>query len=687
MSSQSPITASMDLRDMLRQYLISRSLGCMKKAAERRHGALASGKIDEYCKEIRSAVRGFYGELPVGKNGAPLKSKMVSSFEKEGYRIENVLFDSFPGWEVNASVYVPLDYGPPFPAVVVPVGHSGKQFGSYQLPCQFFARSGYLAIVFDPPGQEGEKQPGNDHFIDGVRCYLTGETSSKYFVADALRCIDYLGTRTDVDMSYGVAMTGVSGGGTTTILANLLDDRISVIGPSCCLTALSDLDITQCYSGCPETHMRARYDDGIDEVDLLCAAAPKPILLMAGGKDTVFRIDDTRSLAGQVKGFYEITGDGGRGKFKFFIDKAGHCYSLKQARAFVRFMNKHLLGKSERTMCDLPDGAFTMNPDGQLRCYPRTDVNMRSLTLDTAVKLKKSRLSNLANQEKITKAAAKIAGNGIAGKVPETQEGGFFRIWTHQWKQILLKPEEGIELPGTMLIADNTPAPSILHFDDTHRNRLLQRNGILAGSINFINDSVVSRNLLSVDLRGYGDTEPALYPYEVAGWGSVDRYLAYTGAALGDSLMAMRIRDGLSSLAYLRSRPEVDNENIIITGCGQAAIAALHVSLIDGNVKGIVIWDSLVSFKALLETEKYCWGADTFVPDILLDYDLPDLIAVLPMPILVCNLLDGTGRSLSGKTIETLNNILGRAVYSSFSDDKAILKAVEALFLGKKVAQ
>ena len=183
----------------------------MNKAGKRRSDALAKREIDEYQETIRASVRNFYGKLPVGKNGIQLKSKMISSYEKDGYRIENVLFDSFPGWEVNVTVYVPLDYKPPFPAVVVPVGHSGKQFESYQLPCQFFARSGYIAIVFDPPGQASEKRPGNNHFRDGVRCYLTGETSSKYFVADALRCIDYLETRRDTDLSLGVAMTGVSG--------------------------------------------------------------------------------------------------------------------------------------------------------------------------------------------------------------------------------------------------------------------------------------------------------------------------------------------------------------------------------------------------------------------------------------------------------------------------------------------
>ena len=334
----SPIRTSVDLRDMVRQYLILHGLRYIEEARQRRQDVMRNNNIDEHSKTIRTMVQNFYGRLPAGDSGTRVKSKKVSSFEKDGYRIENVLFDSFLGWEVNASVYIPIDYKSPFPAVVVPVGHSGKQFESYQLPCQFFARSGYLAVVFDPPGQAGEKQPGNDHFIDGVRCYLVGETSSRYFVADALRCIDYLETRHDANLDHGVAMTGVSGGGTTTSIAGLLDKRISVSGPSCCLTSLADLDITQCYAGCPETHMWGRYAEGIDELDLLCAIAPKPVLLMAGEFDEVFQINDTRHLAREVKEFYETAGAGDR--FEFFIDKAGHGYSLAQAREFVKFMNR-----------------------------------------------------------------------------------------------------------------------------------------------------------------------------------------------------------------------------------------------------------------------------------------------------------------------------------------------------------
>ena len=489
---------------MLRQHIIGRSLAAMTEAAHRRQASLASGDAAGYRASIRASVRGFYGALPFGVNADKVAATEVSRFEKTGYRLENVLFGSFPGWQVNATVYVPLDFAPPFPAVVIPVGHSGKQFSNYQLPAQFFARCGYLAVLFDPPGQASEKRPGNDHFTDGVRPYLVGETSSQYFVADALRCIDYLETRSDVDMGRGVAMTGVSGGGTTTTLATLLDARITVAGPSCCLAPLADLDITQCYAGCPETHMWRRYAEGIDEVDLLCAATPIPLLLMAGEFDEVFHIADTRRLAEEVAGFYQHVGSGER--FAFFVDRAGHSYSLTQAREFVRFMNRWLLGAPDRSLPDLPAATFTLDPYDEVRCFPRTDVNMRTLTLNRAAALEVARGKDTVD---IRAGAAAIAIIEEPISRPAAVEGSPFPVWTHHWQQVLLRPEPGIELPGTLLLPQAGTGSAVLHLDDDGRNRALYRHGVLARAIRFLDREQPGLAALTIDLRGWGDSAPA----------------------------------------------------------------------------------------------------------------------------------------------------------------------------------
>ena len=706
MRAQRSIPPRTDLREMLRDHIVRRSLACMEAAAARRQQATATPvALAAYCARIQGAVRGFYGNLPAGPEVQPPTATLVSTFSYDGYRAENVLFETYPGWQVNATVYVPADCLPPFPVVVVPVGHSGKQFANYQLPCQYFARAGYLAICFDPPGQASEKQPGNDHFTDGVRDYLIGCTSSRYFVSDAIRCIDYAAVRPDADLSAGVAMTGVSGGGTTTTLAALLDDRIAVTGPCCCVTPLADLDIDQCYAGCPETHPFGRYAAGVDEVDLLCAAAPLPCLLMAGETDEVFRIADTRRLAECTAGFYAAAGASER--FDLRVDPDGHAYPLPQARAFARWMNRWLRGDPERRVPDLPDPAIGMRPVEELRCSPRTDVNMRTLATAAADTLARTRdrsprtvrrqaaaiagVSHPADMmtdaaagadaaaATVTDTAPSVMGRAACGRtagtvgegacdsaagaprrteatptggceaataapVPAAETGAPFQVWTHDWRAVMLRPETDIELPATLLTPrTGAPAPAILHLDDAGRHRSLYRHGPLARAIRFLDRDRPGVNLLTVDLRGWGDTAPAMYPYEMAGWGSLERYSAYATAALGDPVMSMRIRDALAALAWLRTRPEVDGARIRLAGRGLGGLVALHAAAIDHRLAGVIVWDGLSSWRSLIAADSYPWTADAFMPNVLLHYDLPDLAAAIPAPVRVHNLLDGSG--------------------------------------------
>jgi len=655
---QHPLRPETDLRDMLRRHLITRSLAVLNLADQRREQALETGQIQAYQQHIIETVQKMHGDMPVGKKGAPVQVTRVSSFEKEDYYIENILFDSFPRWQVNATVYVPKNYPPPYYAVVVPVGHSGKQFENYQFPCQYFAKAGYLAITFDPPGQASEKQPGNDHFTDGVRGYLTGETSSKYFIADAIRCVDYLETRPDVDLSRGVAMTGVSGGGTTTVFAGILDDRFALLGPSCCLAPAADHSVRQCYAGCPEAKIWRRFAEGIDDVDLLCAAN-KPTLLMAGALDEVYRVEDTRKLADLVARFFQSAGKADQ--FEFFIDAGGHAYSLIQARKFTQFMDKWLAQRGERPLPE-PDAAqFTLNPYAELRCYPRTDVNMFTLTRDNAELL---RQKWDLRPEAIHAAARQLAQVRGEAPVPPVKTGAPFLVWTHFWQEVLLQPEPGIELPGTFFYAPpEKNLGTILHFDDQGRHRMLEKQNHLMRPLNFLDRSAPKISLFSVDLRGWGDSEMSVYPYEVASWGSRDRFTAYTSFALGDPILSMRIRDGLSALAWLRTQPDCAAKPILLTGAGQGGLVALHLAAIDQNVAGVLIWDALISYRDLLETPHFSWPAEVILPEILKFYDLPELAASLPVNVFILNPLGGNGEKQSDQKLKQLNEKLKKEIY------------------------
>ena len=269
---------------------------------------------------------------------------------------------------------------------------------------------------------------------------------------------------------------------------------------------------------------------------------------------------------------------------------------------------------------------------------------------------------------------------------PSAQEGGFFQVWSHDWQAVLLRPEPDIELPGTWFGArpadlEETRRPLLLHYDDRQRHKPLYHGGILTQAIGFLDRDRPETHVsyLGVDLRGWGDSAPGMYPYEIASWGATDRTLAYMTAALGDPLMSMRIRDGLAALAYARSRAEVDADRIIVSGRGLGGVVALHVAAIDGDVRGVLLWESLVSFISLLRVSDYTWPAEAFIPGVLQSYDLPELVGALSCAVRVLKPLDGRGEPLPHAELEGLNADLGREVYAPDASAQALTQALREM--------
>lgn len=646
-----PVPPTIDLRNMLRAHVVRRCCELIDAGAARRKQGFASGQWQTWRDAIRQSVLAGLGEMPFGKTGGPLNVRAVSRHERKGYVIENVLFESLPGCDVNASVYLPQPdkYPPPWPAIVVPVGHSGKQFENYQVPAQVFARLGYVAVTFDPPGMSGEKRAGNDHFSDGVRCYLTGCSSNRYFVIDALRCIDYLATRKDVDMRHGVGMTGVSGGGTTTMTATLLDDRITAAGPSCCAVPNAYHPVLDGYAPCAETLAGGRFAAGLDDVDVLIAAAPTPVLLMAGQEDEVFKIEWSRRIAADVRSAYEKAGLAA--KFQFFADAGGHAYTVEQAVEFTKWMDRWVRGAPDRALPAVKRSDFEMVPPDLLRCNPRQEGNIFSMNRALAGRLRAKR-SGLP----IRQAVMAIAHVGEGITIPKVRHGERQLVWFHTLEELMLQPDVDIELPTTFLVPakQGWKGGAVLYFDDRGRWTDLAQGGMLSEASGFINEGTDGPAILTVDLRGWGDSRPAYAPYEIAGWGDRSRWISYVSAAMGDHVLAMRIRDGLAALKYLRSRSEIDPAKIVVGGYGMGGVVALHVAAVDDAIAGVFSTNGLASFESLATSPSYAWSHEDFFPDVLRHYDLPELVARLKMPTMLVNPLDADQGALDAMSAKRL---------------------------------
>ena len=675
-----PLPAAGDLRTELTRHLVTRAVDRLHRRDGERERLLAAGRWQELGEAVRGHVRAAFGPMPFGDSGAPVDARPVSQYETRHCGIENVLFESFPGWEVNASVFVP--YGPgPFPAVVLPVGHSGKQHAEYQIPAQAFASLGFLAVLFDPPGQDSEKKPGNDHFADGVRTYLTGHSSNRYFVLDALRCIDYLATRADVDLNGGVGMSGVSGGGHTTLFATLFDDRIACQGPSCCLNRMADHPVGDLYAGCPEGLWWNRIGTGVDEVDVLLAGMPTPTLLMAGRHDEVFHIEWSRSLAALCAGAFRAADRGER--FEFFEDDAGHDYTLAQVRRFTAWMNRWLLGEPERPVPELDPADFPMLPYGHLRCHPAPVENMYTLNAALA-RRQAARLPKRLDAAALAEAVRAVIGTpqGLA----RWTQGELFQVWSQDYREALAVTSDGLSMPASVL-RPRPPARAgalVVFVDDRGRHAALERNGLAARLSDMFERTpgAVLPEVVVADLPGWGESRPALAPFAAAGWGGMDRILSYLACAIGDSLLAVQTRALVELARAVASERAGAPLALVGRGLGGAAALLAAALLRDpaamepgaAEVNVVAALDFPARFLDLATEPEYRWPAATFLPNALGHLDLPPVAQSLVVNhLLLANPQDAMRRPLPDTAAsETFGDLAANGCLLPESDDAAV---------------
>lgn len=186
--------------------------------------------------EVRAKVLTLIGGLP--ERSGPIVARVTGRTRAEGYRTENVIFDSMPGQHVTATLFLPLQGAGPFPAIVISPGHgqTGRQ-GDYSFAANF-ARNGVAALTYDIVG-EGERlqyfdpdlgaskvgRPTGEHSMAAFHSWLLGGHVARYFIFDGMRAVDYLASRPEVDAAR-IGAFGCSGGGTVTAYLAALDERV-----------------------------------------------------------------------------------------------------------------------------------------------------------------------------------------------------------------------------------------------------------------------------------------------------------------------------------------------------------------------------------------------------------------------------------------------------------------------------
>ena len=189
----------------------------------------------------------------------------------DGYIVENIAIESFPGFYITGNLYRPLKPDKKCPAILTPHGHwvDRRMSPDVQTRSACFARMGAVVFAYDMVGYGDSKQVNHKIPI----ALLLQTFNSK-------RVIDYLVSRPDVDPKR-IGITGESGGGTQTILITAIDNRIKVSVPAVMVSAYFFGGCT-CESGMP-VHRSIHHQTNNVEIAALCA--PRPMLLISDGGD------------------------------------------------------------------------------------------------------------------------------------------------------------------------------------------------------------------------------------------------------------------------------------------------------------------------------------------------------------------------------------------------------------------
>lgn len=621
-------------------------------AYERRNAALAAVTTPAAARARQLWVRENFWKLAGGEpERTPLAVRDAGGFQRPGYRLEKLSYESRPGTRIPANLYLPASGRPPYPGVLFQMGHSlnGKANDSYQKCCQGLARLGYVVLAFDPMGQ-GERtyygvgDADEEHSRAGRQMLLVGDTATRLQVWDAVRSLDLLATHPLVD-ARRLGSTGQSGGATLTMLLSAVDDRLACAVVSCGNTE---------NFACAGFNSPGSTDDaeqnligagplGLDRWDLLYPMAPKPLLILASERDAFGTYSPSYVQSGEeelarLRRIYSLLGRADA--LQWITTALPHALTHQLRLHTYRFFHQWLMGQP---------GAPTPAVD-EPEVVPEPEANLLVGVKPTRVRMPRP-------------APAPVDGPSLAALLgveaparPRVAVLGRERGERCWIETIEVESAPGVFLPAYLFLPaeETNPAASrrsLLIVAEPGGRTRRWREGDLYPSL-----AAAGFAVCALDVRGVGDLRPEVgrgsQTYTIPH--STEEAYAWASMILGKPLLGQRVEDLIAAVRAVKAHAG-EGRRVVLAALGAMAVPALCAAALEPAIDTAYLCRGLVSWSALIAGDEYTEPFANFQPGILLRTDLPFIAqAVLPRRVVVAGAVDAVGRAADPAAVRQL---------------------------------
>jgi dienelactone hydrolase len=634
-----------------------------RRAYQARNAELAKLTTPEAVRRRQAWARATFWKLAGGMpERTSLNARTVGKFEREGYRVEKVLYEGLPEFYIPANVYIPSAGRPPFPGVLFQMGHTlnGKAGDTYQRCCQGLARLGFLVVAFDPMGQ-GERvyypdaankrtrlsSSDAEHTTPGKQMLLLGDSATRMQAWDAVRSLDYLASHPMVDPKR-LASTGQSGGGTQTMHLIAVDDRLAAA-----VVCSGNTENVACANfNPPGSTDDAEQDfvysgpEGFDRWDTLYPFAPKPLLITVSDHDAAGTYSSNYIANGweefqKLRKIYAVLGK--PDALAWSDTPLPHGLSYDSRLAVYNFLRRYLQGNAKPL-----DEEPKVEPEADATLWVSEGGNVKSLGGATPFRANRARpaakspmpLDRLLRLERPPADARltvqrRVPSRGIwieAVEVPSAAE-----VWLPAW---LYRPR-----------TDDGGKPLVIALDPAGHNTRWHEGEM------YQNLALKGYTVLVTDVRGTGDLLPE-YPRGAYGHARShvdEENYSWGSLILGRPLVGQRVADILAWVGALGRHTPVAGKKLVLAASSRLTLPALFAAALEPRITQVYLSGGLISYRSIVETEEYNTPFAGFVPGILLHTDLPEIAAsIAPRRLCLAGTVDAAGERVPPDQVRTI---------------------------------